>query len=146
MNIGDVNFNGLFPLIIFVISICSLTLFRSLIRTNYNLHRRVGVISTISASSIVVISQLARWRKFDQGLLGKKDLLTLNGLVSTDRISVISILVISLISILVSLSASSYLKSRKDIPAGEFFILLQIVILGMFAFVMANDLVAIFIA
>ena len=146
MSIADVNFNGLFPLVIFVFSICFLVLYRSLLRTHFELHRKVGVITTIGVSTIVAISQIGRWRKFDQGSIEKRDLLTLNGFVSTDRVSAISILVISLIAIIVTLSASSYLKARKDIPAGEFFILLQIVIVGMFSFVMANDLIAIFIA
>lgn len=146
MGIGEVNFNGLFPLVIFLVSICSLILFKSLVRTNFDLHRKVGVVSTIAVSYIVLVSQVLRWLKFDDGTLKDKDLLTLNGFVSTDRVSAISVLVISVIAILVSLYASSYLKSRKDIPAGEFYILLQIVILGMFAFVMANDLIAIFIA
>lgn len=146
MNIGDVNFYGLLPLVIFVVSFCYLTLFRALVRTNFDLHRKVGVITTIGSAAIVGVSQIIRWRQFDVGTLGNGDKLTLNSFVSTDRVSAISILVISMIVILVTLYASSYLKERGDIPAAEFFILLQVVVTGMFAFVMANDLVALFIA
>ena len=146
MNIGDVNFYGLLPLVIFVVSFCYLTLFRALVRTNFDLHRKVGVITTIGSAAIVGISQIVRWRQFDVGTLGASDKLTLNNFVSTDRVSAISILMISLIVILVTLYASTYLKDRIDIPAAEFFILLQVVVTGMFAFVMANDLIAIFIA
>ena len=146
MNIGDVDFNGLFPLIALLVSICGLILFRSLSRSNFDLHRKIGAITTIGISGIIAIFEIGRWRKFDRGLIEKKDTVTLNGFVSTDRLSTISVLILSLVLIIVTLSAVTYLKNRIDIPASEFFILLQLVTLGMFAFVMANDLIAIFIA
>lgn len=146
MEIGDVSFYSLFPIIIFTISICGYTLYRSISRTNYEMHRFVGATLTLTVSFIVLVSQLLRWRQFDIGKLGKKDLSTLNGLVRTDRISEISIVIICIVAMMVTLVTVNYLKEREDIPAAEFYILLQVAIVGMFSMVMANDLIAMFVA
>ena len=114
MNIGDVDFNGLFPLIALLVSICGLILFRSLSRSNFDLHRKIGAITTIGISGIIAIFEIGRWRKFDRGLIEKKDTVTLNGFVSTDRLSTISVLILSLVLIIVTLSAVTYLKNRID--------------------------------
>jgi hypothetical protein len=87
MAIGDVNFNALFPLIIFLVSICSLILFKSLVRTNFELNRKVGVVSTIAVSYLALVSQILRWLKFDNGALKDVDIFTLNGMVNADRVA-----------------------------------------------------------
>ncbi|HQZ14744.1 MAG TPA: NADH-quinone oxidoreductase subunit N [Acidimicrobiia bacterium] len=146
MEIGDISFYGLFPLIAFTFLLCVMVMYKSLVRTNFAAHRFFGAYSTISISSVVILSQVVRWRHFDIKKLGEKDLTTLNGLVSTDRTSAISIIVICAIAIVASLVAVSYLRNREDIPAAEFYILLQSATIGMFAMVMANDFIAMFVA
>lgn len=146
MKIGDVSFYGLLPVIVFTISICLLTLIRSLNRTNTYLHRICGTELTILSASFVILIQALRWRQFDIGKLDEKDTTTLSGMLSTDRLSIISITVISFIVIIAALIASNYLKNREDIPAAEFFILIQCAVVGMFAMVMANDLISMFVA
>jgi|APTNR8051073442_1049403.scaffolds.fasta_scaffold19943_2 NADH-quinone oxidoreductase subunit N len=146
MEIGDISFYGLFPLIAFTFLVCVMVMYKSLSRTDFTSHRFFGAFSTISISGVVLVSQVIRWRQFDIKKLGENDLTTLNGLVSTDRTSAISIIVICAIAIVASLVAISYLKEREDFPAAEFYILLQCAIVGMFAMVMANDFIAMFVA
>lgn len=146
MKIGDVSFFGLFPVIAFTFSLCVLTMVRSLSRVNYSLHRSVGAASTITVSFFVLLIQAGRWRQFDIGRLKEMDQSTLNGFVSTDRLTAISIFVICAIAIVTVLVSIPYLKSRDDIPAAEFYILLQTAIVGMCSMVMANDLMAMFVA
>jgi len=146
MEIGDISFYGLFPLIAFTFLLCVMVMYKSLSRTNFTAHRFFGAYSTISIALVVLLAQVVRWRQFDIKKLGAKDLTTLNGLVATDRTSAISIIVICAIVIVTSLVAISYLKNRQDIPAAEFYILLQCATVGMFAMVMANDFIAMFVA
>lgn len=146
MKIGDVTFWGLFPVIAFTVSLCVLTMVRSILRLNYSLHRTFGAVSTGLVALFVLLLQALRWRQFDTGKLTSKNLSTLSGFVSTDRLASISIIVICAISIVAVLVSVLYLKKREDIPAAEFYILLQSVIVGMFAMVMANDLMAMFVA
>lgn len=146
MNIGDVSFYGLFPIIAFTLSLCVLTMVRSLVRTNYSLHRSFGAISTVFVALIVMASQAIRWRQFDIKRLTSKDLTTLSGMVSTDRVSAISIFVVCAVAIVSVLVSIQYLQKRDDIPAAEFYILLQAAIVGMCAMAMANDLIAMFVA
>ncbi len=146
MKIGDVSFFGLFPVIAFTISLCALIMFRSLVRTNYVLHRKVGAGLSIIVAAIVLISQAVRWRQFDIGKLKTSDLTTLSGLVSTDRTSALSIFVICAVVIIATLVSITYLEKRDDIPAAEFYILLMCAAVGMFAMVMANDFMGMFVA
>ncbi|MFN8015712.1 MAG: NADH-quinone oxidoreductase subunit N [Acidimicrobiia bacterium] len=146
MKIGDVSFYGLFPVILFTFSLCALTIFRSLVRNNHRLHLIIGSISTVFVSFIVLTSQAVRWRQFDTGKLTNNDMSTLNDIIKTDRTSAICIFVLCLIVGLVAIISFDYLKSRPDIPGAEFYILLQAVVVGMFAMVMANDFIAMFVA
>lgn len=146
MEIGDVSFYGLIPVIAFGVAACVLTMIRSLVRTNFELHRSAGLITTITAALVVIVSSTMRWRQFDVGRLGDVDLETLNGFVRTDRITAISTIVIGALVIIAALISHAYLAKRDDIPSAEFFILLLCVAAGMCAMVMANDLIAMFVA
>ena len=97
MKIGDVSFFGLFPIITFTLALCIMTMVRSLYRTQYSLHRIVGAAMTISAAVCVALEQALRWRQFDNNRLGVKDMTTLSGFVSTDRLSALSVGVLSLL-------------------------------------------------
>lgn len=146
MKIGDVSFYGLFPVIAFATSLCVLILVRSVVRTRYAFHRKIGATLTIAISTVVLLTEALRWRQFDIGKLKGKDLTTLSGLVNTDRLTAISIIVISAVVIIAALVSTSYLQKRDDIPAAEFYILLLCAAAGMCAMAMANDLMAMFIA
>ncbi len=146
MEIGDISFAGLFPLTAFTVLLCITVMYKSLSRTTYETHRIFGAYATIAISIVVLLGQATRWRQFDIKKLGEKDLTTLNGLVATDRLTAICIIVICAIGIVTCLVGVLYLKERDDIPAAEFFILLQCAMIGMFAMVMANDFIAMFVA
>ena len=146
MKIGDVSFYGLFPVIAFTVSMCVFTMVRSLVRTKYSFHRILGATLTIVVATLVALVEALRWRQFDTKRLSTKDFTTLSGFVNTDRLTAISIVVICLLVIIATLVSVTYLKERDDIPAAEFFILLQCVAVGMCAMVMANDLMAMFVA
>lgn len=145
MDIGQVSFYGLFPIIVFAFSICGLTLYRSLARTNYDSHRVVGATLTIGASLLAIITEAVRWRQFDLDKLDQNEVV-LSGLLKIDRISAIAIMVVSAIAIVATLISINYLAKRQDLPAAEFYILLQCAIFGMFAMAMANDFIALFVA
>lgn len=146
MEIGEISFNALLPIIGFVITTCVVTLVRSLNHKNTYLHRICGVELTILAALFAIFIEVVRWIQFDNGNLTDEDMTTFNAMLAPDRLSAISIVVISAITIVAALVANSYLEKRQDIPAAEFFILLQCAVIGMFAFVMANDLLAMFVA
>ncbi len=146
MEIGEISWNGLLPVIAFLISACVITLVRSLARTNKKLQLDVGVFLTIATSVFVILTSAIRWRQFDVEILEDIDQFTLNEVVRVDRLTSMSAIVFSFLAIVASLLSLSYLKKREDIPAAEFFVLLNIVVVGMISMVMANDLIAMFVA
>jgi NADH-quinone oxidoreductase subunit N len=146
MEIGDISFYGLLPVITFTLVACGLTMLRSLNHNDHELHRLAGVIASVSASAFVIIASALRWRQFDTGKLTEANMQTMSGLVSIDRMSALSSIVISLLVIVTALVAGRYLEKREDMPSAEFFILLLCVAAGMVAMTMANDLLVMFVA